>query len=59
MFELATRSIWTIELLMESFAKLSLVILWYIWLLIQFFSSMCKGAAIFKDAFAGQLPIFA
>lgn len=44
---------------MESFAKLSLVILWYIWLLIQFFSSMCKGAAIFKDAFAGQLPIFA
>lgn len=59
MLELTTGTIWAIELFVEAFAELSLIVFGYVWLRIQFMHTMSKGAVVFELASASQFPVLA
>ena len=59
MLELTPGAIWTVELLMESLAKLSLVVLGDVGLRIKLLCSVGEGAAVLEGAVARQLPVLA
>jgi hypothetical protein len=57
--ELAAGAVWAVEILMETFAKLSLVILGHVGLGVEFVRAMGERATLFEDAGPGQLPVLA
>ncbi len=59
MLELASGAIGTVELLMESLAKLSLVVLGDVGLRVELLCSVGEGAAVLEGAVARQLPVLA
>ena len=58
-FELASGTIGAVELLMETLAELGLVVFGHVWLSVKLVEAMSKGAAVFKDAVAFELPVLA
>jgi hypothetical protein len=59
MLKLASRTVGTVEVFMESFAKLRLIVLGNIRLRVKFLNTMCKGAALLESALTRELPILA
>ncbi len=59
MLELASGTIGTVELLMESLAKLSLVVLGDVGLRVELLCAMGERAAVLEGAVARQLPVLA
>ena len=59
MLELAPGAVGAIQVLVESLAKLSLVVLGDVRLGVELLCAMGKGAAVFKSAEPGQLPVLA
>ena len=59
MLELAPGAVWAIQVLVESLAKLSLVVLGDVRLGVELLYAMGEGAAVFKSAEPGQLPVLA
>lgn len=59
MLELAPGAVGAIQVLVESLAKLSLVVFGDVWLGVELLCAMGEGAAVFESAEAGQLPVLA
>lgn len=59
MFELAAGAVGAVKLLMESLAKLSLVVLGDVGLRVELLCTVREGAAGFEGAVARQLPVLA
>ncbi len=59
MLELAPGAIGTVELLMESLAKLSLVVLRDVGLRVELLCSVGEGATVLEGTVARQLPVLA
>ena len=59
MLELTPRAIGTVELLMESLAKLSLVVLGDVGLRVELLCSVGERAAVLEGAVSRQLPVLA
>jgi hypothetical protein len=59
MLELAPGAVGAIKVLVESLAKLSLVVFGDVRLRVELLYAMGEGAAVFESAEAGQLPVLA
>jgi hypothetical protein len=57
--ELAAGTIRAVELLVEPFAELGLIVLGHVRLGVQFMKSVGEGAAIFEYTGTRELPVFA
>ena len=59
MLELAPGTIWAVQLLMEAFAELCLVVLRNISFTVELFSTMGEGAGILEGTEPSELPVLA
>ena len=59
MLELAPGTIWAVQLLMEAFAELCLVVLRNISFTVELVSTMSEGAGILEGTEPSELPILA
>jgi hypothetical protein len=58
MFELATRTVRTVQIFMESLTKSCLVVLWDISFEVEFMMTMSERASLCKDTSTSEFPIF-